>query len=203
KTFPTITSQQITTVDIQMTSPSTAWMSTSNGLFKSTDTCNTWNKMFPPAINGLFFFNNNEGILYNSSSQGTSTAVGVYHTSDGAASWQPIGSPSENAAGNNIIQFTDKMHGWFSQTKTLYGTGDGGVTWQAKFSGSYISDVQFLDSQTGYVASSNEIYKTTDGGQTWVRNCKIGKGPIWEIFFLDANTGWACCYDGAILRLKQ
>jgi len=40
------------------------------------------------------------------------------------------------------------------------------------------------------------IFKTTDGGQTWVSKQSGTTIPLYEIFFVGSDTGWAVGSDG-------
>jgi photosystem II stability/assembly factor-like uncharacterized protein len=187
--------------DLQFTSPSTCYVSSSSGLFKTVDTSNTWNKVYSNPVNGMFFFDDNTGIIYDYSSNPPSD---VYKTIDGGAHWQALGYIPGHSNSYNTMQFVDPLHGWLSRGDSLFNTIDGGATWYGQRSrGGLIFDVQFLNNKIGYLAAGAEIFKTTDGGQTWILSCSLANEPISEIFFLDEKTGWACGGKGSILRLKQ
>lgn len=190
----------ISVVDIQFTSPSTAYIATPNGMFKTTDTCNTWTKVYTEEVGGMFFFNSNEGIFCQI--EGSVSANNIFKTTDGGAHWQGWSNIS-NMSLTSTMQFSDNAHGWLVNGNVLYKTIDSGATWTGIRYSSLFEDVFFVNNQAGYAASNNEIIKTTDGGQSWTRSCKAGNRGIWEVFFLDEKTGWACCSDGVILRLKQ
>jgi photosystem II stability/assembly factor-like uncharacterized protein len=189
-------------VDIQFTSSSTAYINTGYLLYKSTDTCNTWTKVFSASyLGGMFFFNSNQGLLVQSSAAGLTK--NIVQTTDAAAHWQDFSGITDLAFMGSFMHFSDPVHGWLTNYTVLYNTIDAGTTWSVnRHASNFIWDVFFINSQTGYYALSDEIFKTTDGGQTWTRSCKLGKGGIFEIFFIDEKTGWACCENGSILRLK-
>ena len=187
--------------DIRFTSIATCYASANNGLFKTTDTANTWNKVYSNPVNGMYFFDDNTGVVYDYSATPPSD---VYKTWDGGAHWQPLGYIPGHVVSYNTLQFTDSLHGWLSRGDSLFNTIDGGKTWYGQKSrDGLMYDVQFINNNVGYYAAYGEIYKTTDGGQNWSRTCKLANEGIIEIFFLDEKTGWACGSSGSILRLKQ
>jgi len=187
--------------DLQFTSLSTCYISSYGGLFKTADTANTWNKVYNNPVNGMFFFDDNTGIIYDNTAN---SPADIYKTTDGGAHWQPFAYIPGHITSYNTMQFTDTQHGWLSRGDSLFNTIDGGATWNGQRSrGGLIFDVQFLDNKIGYLAAGVEIFKTTDGGQTWTLSCSLANEPISEIFFLNEKTGWACGGKGSILRLKQ
>jgi photosystem II stability/assembly factor-like uncharacterized protein len=203
KTSPVTYRINASAPDIQFTSVATGYISSDDGLFKTTDNGDSWNNVFNNPVNGIFFFDSNTGLVYT---QSTNLSSNVYKTTDGGAHWNPLSKITGNILpGFYTMQFTDAMHGWLTLRSYLYATADGGVNWSAVngITLDNLTDVQFLNNQTGYLSAGNEILKTTDGGKTWIRSCKLGHAGVVEIFFFDEKTGWACCSDGSVLRLKQ
>ena len=50
----------------------------------------------------------------------------------------------------------------------------------------------FPTSTVGYVVGGGgNIYKSTDAGDTWVQQTSPTTNTLYDVFFLDANTGWA------------
>jgi len=186
--------------DLQFTSLSTCYISSFGGLFKTTDTANTWAKTYSNPVNGMFFFDDNTGIIYDYSAN---ASTNIYKTTDGGAHWQALSYIPGHANSYNTMQFVNSQAGWLNRGDSLFSTINGGAAWLGRKSpGGGITDIQFLDSRIGYMATSGEIFKTTDGGDTWTRSCKLANEQFVEIFFLDEKTGWACGGSGSILRLK-
>ena len=186
--------------DIRFTSTAICYTSGYSGLFKTTDTANTWNKIYNNPVNGMYFFDDNTGIIYDYTAN---APADIYKTTDGGAHWQALGYIPGHANSYNTMQFIDPLRGWLSRGDSLFNTIDGGATWYGQRSrGGIIYDIQFLDNKIGFLGAGEEIFKTTDGGQTWTRTCKLADEGIVEIFFLDEKTGWACGSKGSILRLK-
>jgi len=187
--------------DLQFTSTAICYISSPSGLYKTTDTANTWNKVYSNPVNGMFFFDDNTGIIYDFTAN---APADIYKTTDGGAHWQPLSYIPGHANSYNTMQFINTQSGWLCRSDSLFNTIDGGTTWNGRKSPvGLITDIQFIDNKIGYISGYEEIYKTTDGGQTWALSCKLVKDPIIEIFFLNEKTGWACSGKGTILRLKQ
>jgi photosystem II stability/assembly factor-like uncharacterized protein len=91
-------------------------------------------------------------------------------------------------------------------------TSDGGLSWVVQDSskqGIYIASVRFVDPFNGWAVgtpniSSNDtigtIYRTTNGGSTWIAVNNPNIADPNDIFFVDAQRGYAVGYSGAIVR---
>jgi hypothetical protein len=74
------------------------------------------------------------GRLLGSAPCGQTTCTTVVGTTDGGATWNTLGTVEapltlEQASGVTEVRFADDLHGWAFEP-ALYGTSDGGVTWQ-------------------------------------------------------------------------
>lgn len=90
--------------------------------------------------------------------------------------------------------FVTAERGWTIDTRSLYRTNDGGLSWTKVDipALSEVSAVQFADSQTGWAGgTTGEIYRTTDGGQTWAKRKATLNYEIHQIQFVDSLNGWA------------
>jgi len=64
--------------------------------------------------------------------------------------------------------------------------------------------IQFITSNIGYAslyqagfgAGENGMCKTINGGTSWTISA-FATTDIYDLFFIDANTGWVCCENGA------
>jgi photosystem II stability/assembly factor-like uncharacterized protein len=192
--------------DVRFSSTGTAWLATTTGFFRTTDTCNTWKKLNDAPVNGEFFFSDSEGIIYTADSNAT-TKPNIFLTSDSGNHWQPLCNiPGPNYASFNAIRFTDRQHGWISRNDKLFATVDGGNTWTEKVSAPPrlpALDVMFYGTQTGYLAQDTALLKTSNGGQTWTRICNTSPSRVSEFCLFDDKNIWVLCYDGTIFRLRQ
>lgn len=125
----------------------------------------------------------------------------IFYTSDGLA-WLQSNYPAE------ILE----LHGvWFINSTTVFAVGyggmilksnDGGANWVLLTSqaGLYHYSVSFGDEENGWIGSDG-IYRTTDGGDTWIDE-ELITYSIRDIYFLNAETGYAVGQGGAIWRRK-
>ena len=115
--------------------------------------------------------------------QPATSALALYHTSDGGATW--TGLPA-NGIPTGGVYFLDSLHGWIDSTspevglghEVLYATADGAKTWKlvgplpqsAPMSwvygvGNY--HVTFSDPQRGWYPGNDVLFTTVDGGRSW------------------------------------
>jgi len=128
---------------------------------------------------------------------------GVYHTSDGGATWEQQ-VDDENAPFS--ITFINTLTGWTAINDTcghvLLYTTDGGTTWEKKTYNDmllpdgnpvpyiWVRDITFTDSLRGYVVGNREYgLRTTNGGQTWMVDSSMA--DMVQIIFSDSLHGWA------------
>ena len=142
----------------------------------------------------------------------------LYRTQDGGQSWQLIWSK----AGTFIrsLGFIDSKHGFLgnlgagianiTDATPLYGTKDGGVTWEpAKIGAADIPGVCSIDVQktrsiyegdiseryyihaAGRANGPAKLVRSEDGGQTWTLiDLSERAGMILDVKFFDPNTGF-------------
>lgn len=179
---------------------------TSAGIFNTSDGGGSWNNItampadIGTSVSTLFMLNNsNAWAVYRNR---------VFHTSGSLSSWvrdtivttnSTLGLSTVSATSASVV-YTSSYTGY------LYKSTDGGssFTLLKKFddvwNNSAISDLHFVDANTGFISMGSRIYKTIDAGNTWSQIVGLGTSDIIEIHFTDANHGWACCYDGTVLK---
>jgi photosystem II stability/assembly factor-like uncharacterized protein len=126
---------------------------------------------------------------------------GIYHTSDGGASWtlQPIPVHSNV----NALSCTDALHAWGStDVMGVVYTTDGGNSWQLSHFPDQASvmrvrseGVVFTDNLHGcaslsdYTHQSAGLFRTIDGGLTWT--AVMDTSQFWSLCFADSLHGFA------------
>jgi photosystem II stability/assembly factor-like uncharacterized protein len=116
-------------------------------------------------------------------------------TNDGGITW----SVNRGEKTTLCVFFIDENHGWLIDTENfLWVTQDGGKNWSKKSRTELVfgANLQFFDLSNGWIADGVKLFYTNDGGNSW--NQVLGykekylKGYIKDVFFSNANSGWAC-----------
>ena len=156
-----------------------AWVGTSAGLiYATTNGGASWaQQTYPgtqsPFIDGIWFFDANNGYALGDPASGTGKFV-LLRTTDAGVTWvhfanEPVGGSSE-AGWNNSFWWNDASHGWFGTNNSrVWRTNDGGTSWGSAATPSTNSvGVTFNDNFTGLVTHDNGIVgRTTNGGSSW------------------------------------
>ena len=197
-------------------------------LLKTTDGGVTWitsklnSKQIPTTV---FFADSNKGWIGGATpplgeEEGAGGPSAILGTTDGGHTWQPqINLPLSIME----IYFRDGMNGWACGTKgAIYHTNDAGRTWNSQRSELEPGEgplnltneglkqfrmlgIQFTDDQNGFAAATSEeeslgyLIATSNGGATWARKWKVADAGVRDIYFLDANEGWALTDRGQFI----
>ena len=123
----------------------------------------------------------------------------IANTTDGGKTW----NVQSNLSGKWIsISIPDKKHAFAITSSNIAVTSNGGETWTLKnnLSGYSLNTMSFYDSLNGLAAGwGGAIVKTTDGGINWeliTKSITASNAELWDIFFIDDSTGWACGGEG-------
>ncbi len=131
----------------------------------------------------------------------------VAHTTDGGASWTPVGAPALTlpAAATDApadIRFADAADGWIYSSTSLWVTHDGGAAWQAQtIPGGPGAAVGDLEASAGVAylvtlrpGAGEGIYSAPAVGGSWTASAlspAIGGGPLpAPAIVLQGRTGW-------------
>lgn len=110
-------------------------------------------------------------------------------------------SPGKMISGQEAspLFFVDQMTGWVLSRGLLYGTTDGGSSWNLLNSrdARRLTKIFFLNEKDGWAIydgwttrkRSNYILSTQDGGHSWKRVREIPT-PVYTIFFLNSHVGY-------------
>lgn len=115
----------------------------------------------------------------------------------------------------NDVYFIDENNGWIvGDSSIILHTKNGGEEWVVQISpvdSVIFEKIYFPNAQDGYIVGwEGTILYTKNGGETWVKS-DIGLNyPIFDLSFINADTGWAVGGDffgtrrkGIILNTKD
>lgn len=164
--------------DIQMISPTEAWVISERDILHTTDAGESWTATHNPTNDALYsvnFYDAQHGIVGSNNT--------VLYTTDGGATWHAgegvIGSIYfvEMASATNAFA-SYGYQGYFRST-------DGGAHWTLVNTQDVIGAIQFFDPQNGVAFSPDGVRHTYNGGDTWTKVGSVGAS-----FFLNHNQGW-------------
>lgn len=133
----------------------------------------------------------------------------ILKTTNGGLDWFHQDQGSSN--GLSSVLFSDSQTGYIvGGNGTILHTLNGGKSWisQSASLGDYDSyqSAYFTDSITGYIVGYNYdppegiILTTTNGGLTWTDQMVDNSAGLLDVFFTNANTGYAVGNSGTILK---
>ncbi len=93
---------------------------------------------------------------------------------------------------------------------TIAKTTNSGETWDTSFMGYSLGlkKIQFFNTARGVCLADRGYYETSDGGNNWIMKVRptitgIQTGQLWDMFFLDEETGWITDLNGSIFSTKN
>jgi photosystem II stability/assembly factor-like uncharacterized protein len=180
---------------IQFSNENTGWISSDNGLIKTTNSGNNWfylNPVLSPSVvlKKFDFVNNNIGWAFGVTSTGINC---LYKTTNSGANFILQYQTNEQNMGK--ICFYDSLYGYVSFDNSFGGynlirTTNGGQSWNQIKTGytSLFGDViDFLDRDNAISMGGGGILKTTNGGDSWTQLYYTG---FQGIQFINQNTGF-------------
>jgi len=180
-------------IDIQFINPNTGWTvgqkyqnnNFYSRVYKTTDAGNTWilqNINYNAGVWGVFFLNPNTGWI-------TGDYNFLMKTTNAGENWF---TQTIDSIWANRIYFINENTGFISGDNT-YRTTNSGNNW-TKITSIYNQSfaIKFINSTTGFVGAYwNMIFKTTNAGNNWIQKYTYNQEQTYEIFFVDAVTGFA------------
>lgn len=162
------------------------------GVYKSVDDGRSWqlyNQGLPDDnLNAWWLAGDPAGDMYllitRSLREGNSIAGGIYHTSDGAASWERLSISDEIPFPNDLCVHPAEPGVMYAAAWPvtlpdrvvmggMFKTADGGQTWQRlPFPGNYVYGVTVDPDDPDVVYATawhHGVFRSPDGGQTWER----------------------------------
>jgi len=131
----------------------------------------------------------------------TADSIYVYKSTNGGLLWNKTAAFFGFNNNEKSFYFTDANTGFLSIdfNGEFFKTTNGGTTWSSQFSGGFsvATAFNFPTATIGYAPTENvEIMKTTDGGDTWNAISTVLPFPLYDVFFVSADTGYAVGSDG-------
>lgn len=141
----------------------------------------------------VHFFTPSVGVLINRPASG-STNLSIFRTTDGGASWQPIGGLPALPGGDQPTRATFyNTHYWVSTGQgQLYHTPDAGLTWTTSTCPQPFYSLAFRDAQHGLAngtGAGRPLYRTTDGGVSWSPVSPLGRRRLYKFAALPGSAG--------------
>ncbi len=135
-----------------------------------------------PALNlhGVFFLDKDEGWAVG-------RLGGIFHTTDRGKGWEAQQSGVSTLL--TAVNFADSTHGWVvGEGGVILHTQDGGSTWKQQQSG--------FEARADLSTATETIGPRLKKG---VVTSHLGNLPLFDVAFIDRNTGWVVGHLGAIL----
>lgn len=167
-------------------------------ILHSTDGGRTWHRLSPPTDLSPFF--RMHAVEFLDRKVGWSVGVSglVLHTKNGGQSWEKQNVTASDGFFRDLedLSVIDNLRVWVAGNFTLAHTEDGGKTWHTDTTevGRYdFRQVFFVDQAHGWAVSEfgGKLFKTTDGGKNWVPGNGNMEEGIFQVFFLNPDSGWA------------
>ena len=169
---------RVNTVAVDPGNPNTYYVGApAGGIWKSTDSGINWTPLtdYLPQIgvSGIAIDHTNSDIIYIATGDddaNDSSAVGVWKSTDGGATWNNTGNLTGNPNSmNEIYIFPNDANTILVATSTgIHKSIDGGTTWIRKHIGNVRSiKMKPNDPTIWYAVTSSAFYKSTDSGETF------------------------------------
>ena len=180
---------------IHFVNSSMGWIAGSNGIYRTTDSGNTWMKQSSTGAMGLCFLN--DSLIFAAGSS-------IQRTLDGGLNWELLQSNTGEAF--QSIALINKDTGWVVgswYSNVCWKTTNGGLNWipQTLWTGNYFHAISFTDDHTGWITGTGGLLlKTENSGTTWVdKRIMATDRNLNKVQFTDPNNGYVAG-DGVVLK---
>jgi photosystem II stability/assembly factor-like uncharacterized protein len=114
----------------------------------------------------------------------------------------------QNSNVNEILWdvcFIDTLHGWaIGENSTIINTTNGGDTWNIQtcpIDSIKLEEVCFVNDTAGYIVGRDAtILATNDGGLNWTSQTSPVNYPLFDVTFVNEDTGWIAGSDIYLTR---
>jgi photosystem II stability/assembly factor-like uncharacterized protein len=178
-------------------------------VYKTTNGGNNWTIIKRDTLSAFysaFFVNKDTGWVggWNGSNGA------LYKTTDGGNSWLSQWDTTLHYNYPSSIYFVTPDIGYIAGAYGLIiKTTNGGITWTIKKNDGLAGNkIQFFNTLEGVCLSYRGYLETSDGGDTWIEKKIIlipgyQMGQLWDMFFLNKETGWISDLNGSIFSSKD
>jgi uncharacterized repeat protein (TIGR01451 family) len=129
----------------------------------------------------------------------------LYKSTNGGQTWAPL--PFTAPKQVRRIHWFDELHGWTALDSNVVGrTVDGGITWAyhtlPNFGNNWPWKFNFpTDPQHGFLLTEEGyVFKTEDGGVGWTYLVTPSSGRIFDLDFINNQTGWVAGGFGLLAK---
>jgi len=154
--------------------------------------CSFHSVSFPTAVTGYVV----------GSSEDLAKGFVLFKTKDGGATWQSSVVPSDSGVAENVF-FIDDNTGYvrigYPDTGQLYGTLDGGRTWN-RIAASPGKTIRFADSEVGWAFHYGKLSYTTSGGKMWNSRTFTFPGRVDAFSLPSRNRAYVAGPHGLVYR---
>jgi photosystem II stability/assembly factor-like uncharacterized protein len=156
-------------------------------IFRSTDNASSWTRIYDANVPSPGYS------AYDLATLGPlavallgGTHVAISH--DDGLTWSKLPNPFPGSEVGMSLSIQSPQVWWLLTNRTLYRTGDAGVTWtrESQIKAQGLQRLVFVDSLYGYQLREGQLLQTHDGGEGWVEMDIFGFGSVTD---LDAGHG--------------
>lgn len=178
------------------------WASGTGGtMMRTSDGGQTWSQQKTGSTVSL------NQVVMNDSANGY--AVGdngvIRRTTNGGIVW--VAQTSGVTVNLSAIGVGDATHAIVGGTGALKYTSNAGSTWTTAsvlptqpVTGLYMVDANRAWAVTTRVSGNNAVWNTSNGGANWTAQATNANANLWDVYFRDGSTGYACGDSGIILK---
>jgi photosystem II stability/assembly factor-like uncharacterized protein len=192
---PIPASQFSQTFSSEYLNENTGWVSTSNAIWRTTNSGLNWvQQLTVSGINQLSFINGQTGYSGNQNGK-------LYKTTNGGLNWNILNPAAANVI--RRIKFTDSNTGFIlNGYGRILKTTDSGLNWTPyviSFIDKELITCKFFPTGTGYAGGYSTLLKTTNGGENFVVLTDRSYN-VFGMHFFNETTGWICGGSGLLLK---